>query len=114
VHFGAVMEFDPLPERGAPGVDPGAGAPPERRCISCRATHAALTPARGTPVVGDLGFPAPRFNRRPRGHATLPAPGGDDELHEWFADFRSHRLDGRRPLWESVLLDGLAGGAGRW
>ena len=51
-------------------------------------------------------------HRRPRGHATLPAPGGDDELHEWFADFLSHRLDGRRPLWESVLLDGLAGG--RW
>ena len=45
-------------------------------------------------------------------HATLPAPGGDAELHEWLGDFWSHRLDRRRPLWEMTLLDGLQGG--RW
>ena len=57
--------------------------------------------------------PAPRFDIAAHaGHATLPVPGGDEEMDEWFADFVSHRLDRRRPLWEAVLLDGLAGG--RW
>jgi diacylglycerol O-acyltransferase len=45
-------------------------------------------------------------------HATLPAPGGDAELHDWISDFYSHRLDRHRPLWELVVLDGLANG--RW
>ena len=45
-------------------------------------------------------------------HATLPAPGGEAELHEWLADFWSHRLDRHRPLWEMTLLDGLEDG--RW
>ena len=56
MRFGAVMEFDPLPEGGAPGVDRVREHPWSAGCISCRATHAALAPARGTPVVGDLGF----------------------------------------------------------
>ena len=45
-------------------------------------------------------------------HATLSAPGGEIELHEWLGDFWSHRLDRRRPLWEMALLDGLE--HGRW
>ena len=45
-------------------------------------------------------------------HASLPAPGGDDELCEWLGDYWSHRLDRHQPLWETVLLDGLEGG--RW
>ena len=44
--------------------------------------------------------------------ATLPAPGGEAELHEWLGDFWSHRLDRHRPLWEMTLLDGLEDG--RW
>jgi len=43
-------------------------------------------------------------------HATLPAPGGEEELLEFAADYWSHRLDRGRPLWELVLLDGLADG----
>lgn len=43
-------------------------------------------------------------------HATLPWPGGTAELHDWAADFWSHRLDRSRPLWDIVLLDGLADG----
>ena len=43
-------------------------------------------------------------------HASLPDPGGEAELLEWAADYWSHRLDRGRPLWEMVLLDGLAGG----
>src|SRR5205823_5975764 len=43
-------------------------------------------------------------------HATLPSPGGHDELCEWAADYWSHRLDRRLPLWDVVLIDGLANG----
>ena len=43
-------------------------------------------------------------------HATLPAPGGEAELHEWLADFGSHRLDRARPLWEMTIVDGLENG----
>ena len=43
-------------------------------------------------------------------HATLPAPGGEAEVHEWLGDFWSHRLDRTRPLWEMTLVDGLASG----
>jgi diacylglycerol O-acyltransferase / wax synthase len=44
--------------------------------------------------------------------AALPAPGGEAELLEWAGDFYSHRLDRARPLWRSVLLEGLEDG--RW
>lgn len=44
--------------------------------------------------------------------ATLPSPGGDREFLDWISDFYSHRLDRSRPLWEMVVLDGLANA--RW
>src|SRR3954462_6231835 len=44
-------------------------------------------------------------------HATLPAPGDEAELLDWAADYWSHRLDRGRPLWEVMLVDGLAGRA---
>lgn len=45
-------------------------------------------------------------------HASLPTPGSDEQLCDWTADFFSHPLDRARPLWETVLLEGLADG--RW
>src|SRR3954451_6515841 len=44
-------------------------------------------------------------------HATLAAPGDEAELLDWAADYWSHRLDRGRPLWEVMLVDGLAGRA---
>ena len=44
--------------------------------------------------------------------AALPSPGGEAELTSWCADYWSSRLDRSRPLWEAVLLEGLADG--RW
>ena len=41
-------------------------------------------------------------------HATLPSPGDERDFLDWISDFYSHRLDRGRPLWEMVLLDGLA------
>lgn len=69
------------------------------------------------PRVGRLSLPVwlpdPDFDvgqliRR----ASLPDPGGEEELLEWLGDHFSHRLDRTRPLWETTLLEGLEGG--RW
>jgi WS/DGAT/MGAT family acyltransferase len=112
MHFGAVMVFDPVPEGGAPDVD-RVREHLGRRLYQVPRYRMQLSRPRAGHLSWATWVPAPRFDIAAHvGHATLPAPGGDDELHEWFADFLSHRLDRRRPLWESVLLDGLAGG--RW
>ncbi len=41
---------------------------------------------------------------------ALPAPGGMAELEALAADFHSRPLDRRLPLWEMVVVEGLAGG----
>lgn len=112
MHIGWAMVFDPLPGGGIPPVeevrrllDGRLGAMPRFRK---RLSH---------PHTGGLRWPRwepdPRFDVAAHvRHATLPAPGGEPELLDWLADFYSHRLDRRRPLWQITLLDGLEGG--RW
>ena len=113
MHFGAVMVFDPLPEGGTPDIDRVREHVDERLHLPAALSQAALAPAREPAVVDDMGARR-RTSTSPRTCAMRRCrrPGGDAELHEWFGDFLSHRLDRRRPLWETVLLDGLAGG--RW
>ncbi|GAA0368963.1 wax ester/triacylglycerol synthase family O-acyltransferase [Microbispora corallina] len=41
---------------------------------------------------------------------TLPEPGDDRQLAEHVARLHARRLDRRRPLWETHLVHGLAGG----
>ncbi len=43
-------------------------------------------------------------------HVTVPAPGGDAELHELVDTLFEIPLDEHRPLWETYLIDGLADG----
>jgi diacylglycerol O-acyltransferase / wax synthase len=43
-------------------------------------------------------------------HTSLAPPGGDDELSALLGREVSRRLDRSRPLWEVVLIDGLAEG----
>jgi len=63
----------------------------------------------------DLGWPRwegdPAFDvRRHLRHVAVPPPAGDRELHELVDSLFATRLDPRHPLWETFLIDGLAGG----
>jgi len=112
MHIGAVSVFDPVPGGRNPTLADLCERLEERLAWLPRFRQ-RLSSAR----TGGISWPTwesdPNFDVRDHlRHATLPAPGGEDELIEWIGDFYSHRLDRSRPLWETVLLDGLAGG--RW
>ncbi|HET8758522.1 MAG TPA: wax ester/triacylglycerol synthase family O-acyltransferase [Solirubrobacteraceae bacterium] len=112
MHFGAVLIFDPLPGGGTPDIA-DVRAHIDHRLHAVPHYRMQLSRPRASRLSWTTWEPAPHFDIAAHvGHATLPAPGGDAELHEWFGDFLSHRLDRRRPLWETVLLDGLE--RGRW
>jgi diacylglycerol O-acyltransferase / wax synthase len=112
MHIGWALLFDPRPDGARPSL--------QRLREQMRERLEALPRFRrrlSSPRVGRLSLPtwepAPDLDpaelvRR----ATLPAPGGEEELMDWLGDFFSHRLDRSRPLWETTLLEGLEDG--RW
>jgi len=108
MHIGGIMVFDPLPN----------GGPPSREEL-CQhlANRLGQLPRYGQrlsqPHTGGMSWPEweddPAFDvGRHVSRAALPAPGGYEELAEWSSNFFSQRLDRRRPLWEMVLVEGLA------
>ena len=112
MHIGWAMVFDPLPEGGAPSLEVLRNQTVERLGPLPRFLRRLSSPR-----VGSFSLPSwepdPDFDIAAHmRHASLPAPGGEAELLEWLGDFYSHRLDRARPLWETTLLEGLAGG--RW
>ena len=112
MHFGAALVFDPLPEGGTPEIE-RVREHLQRRLYQLPRYREQLSHPRAGHVSWTTWQPAPDFDIATHvRHARLPAPGGGSELHEWFGDFLSHRLDRTRPLWETVLVDGLEGG--RW
>jgi diacylglycerol O-acyltransferase len=113
MHIGAALIFGPQIESGnTPSLEQLIGLQEERLPwlprFRCRLSEARVHGLRRPAWVEDPSFDVRAHVR----HATLPAPGGDAELHEWLADFWSHRLDRTRPLWEMTLVDGLQDG--RW
>lgn len=112
MHIGAALVFDPLPGGGAPSLEDGL------KQLAPRLTALPRYRQRlSEPHTGGLTWPTweedPNFDVRNHVHkAALPAPGGDEQLLDWLGDYWSHRLDRLRPLWDAVLLEGLADG--RW
>jgi WS/DGAT/MGAT family acyltransferase len=112
MHIGAALVFDPLPGGGAPEIDEFRGYIRDRVALLPRFTQ-QLSGSQAGPMTWLTWERSPAFDPDAHVlHATLPAPGGQNELNEWLGDFWSHRLDRRRPLWAMTLLDGLEGG--RW
>jgi len=112
MHIGAALIFDPLPGGGTPHVADLRDQMRERMGILPRFGQ-QLSDVKAGRLKWLTWEPAKDVDLDAHvHHATLPAPGGEAELHEWLADFWSHRLDRHRPLWEVTLLDGLEGG--RW
>jgi diacylglycerol O-acyltransferase len=113
MHIGSAAVFEALPGGGGPGIEQ------VRELLHRRLGRLPRYATKlSQPHTGGLQWPtwehadAETTLESHVRHATLPSPGGDPELLEWLGDYWSHRLDRRRPLWEMVLLDGLADG--RW
>lgn len=112
MHIGAVLVFDPLPGGGAPSVEQIADhlgrrlsfLPRYQQRLSDRHTGGLRWPE--WEDVTD--FDAADHVRR----EALPWPGDEAALLAWTGEFFSHRLDRSRPLWETVVLEGLEGD--RW
>jgi len=111
MHIGAVMVFEALPQ-GPPALDELRSElarriewlPHYRSRVSAAHTGMLRRPT----WEPDPDFEIDQHVRR----AAVPAPGGEAELMAWCGDYWSTRLDRARPLWETVLLEGLEGG--RW
>ncbi len=112
MHIGAALVFEALPGGGVPRIEDLRAHVRARVAALPRYTQ-RLSAVQSGPLTWLTWEPAEELDVDSHvHHATLPAPGGEDELHAWLADFWSHRLDRARPLWEMTLLDGL--GDGRW
>jgi diacylglycerol O-acyltransferase / wax synthase len=110
MHIGAALIFDPLPSGRTPQIAEF------RELVRARGIPPRFSQQLSSPHAGPLNWltwePSSAFDPDAHvHHATLPAPGGETELHEWLGDFWSHRLDRHRPLWEMTLLDGLEKGS---
>ena len=106
MHIGGILVFDgpapSLPELQAQLEQRLAALPRYRQRLTSRTARGLRRPAWEADPDFDIATHVTR--------AALPAPGGERELLEWAGDFYSHRLDRARPLWRSVLLEGLEEG----
>jgi diacylglycerol O-acyltransferase / wax synthase len=112
MHIGGALLFAPPPGDGTPAIGKVREHLDQRLDMLPRYRQKL-----GVPRTGGLSWPSwerdQRFDIEAHvRHATLPSPGDEPEFLDWISDFYSHRLDRSRPLWEMVLLDGLADG--RW
>ena len=77
-----------------------------------RFSQRVLDPPVTVGLVGPRWADVDGFEVRDHLHRhTLPAPGGDAELHAHVSRRASDPLDPSRPLWEADLIDGYRGGS---
>lgn len=112
MHIGALMVFGKRPRRGPPSPDEVRTFLDERLDALPRYRQRLAGPTAGglgwQRWVTDEHFDIARHVRE----ATVHAPGELDDLLAWAGDYYSLRLDRSMPLWEVIVLDGLADG--RW
>jgi diacylglycerol O-acyltransferase / wax synthase len=112
MHIGGALLFAALPDGGTPAIEQVREHLEQRLHLLPRYRQKLTAPR-----TGGLSWPswerdqAFEIEAHVR-HATLPSPGDERDFLDWISNFYSHRLDRSRPLWEMVLLDGLADG--RW
>jgi hypothetical protein len=112
MHVGAVLVFDRAPAGAAPPLD-ALTAPLERAIEALPRYRERLSEPHSGRRHWPRWEPDPGFELASHVRAAaLPGARGEPELLAWASEFFSHRLDRRRPLWELVLVQGLAGG--RW
>lgn len=110
MHLGALLVLEPTPDGGPPSLDALARQIEDRLPLLPRYRDRLVHPDAGMLQwqgwEEDPGFDLARHVRR----AALPAPGGEDELLAWAGEELAHRLDRAHPLWEVVVVEGLADG----
>jgi diacylglycerol O-acyltransferase len=108
LHILGVLIFDPT------GVAGGVGFDRVRALVASRLPLVPPFRQRMMPTPLGINHPVlvddPEFDldfhvRR----ASLPAPGGREELEDLAADLASRPLDRRRPLWEFHVVEGVSG-----
>ena len=107
MHIGGILVFDAGPRPASTSCAPGSRSvstalPRYRQRLTSRTARGLRRPGWEDDPDFDIATHITR--------AALPAPGGERELLDWAGDFYSHRLDRARPLWRSVLLEGLEDG----
>jgi diacylglycerol O-acyltransferase / wax synthase len=111
MHIGAALVFDPLPGGGAPDLEE-LRAHLMERIVALPRYRQRLS----QPHTGGLTWPNwetdPDFDIRNHVRRAALPEATDDALLDWLGRFWSHRLDRLRPLWETVLVEGLP--EGRW
>src|ERR1700710_2008105 len=103
MHVAAVMTFD----GPAPAYDELVDAIQARLHLVPRyRQRLAFVPlGQGRPRWVDDPHFNPTYHIR---HAALPTPGSDDELKRLAARIFGQRMDRSKPLWEILLVEGLA------
>ena len=107
MHIGAALLFASPPGAETPAIDAVREHLEQRLDLLPRYRQKL-----DTPRTGGLSWPSwepdERFEIAAHVRHAMLSPPGDQRDLEWLSDFYSHRLDRGRPLWEIVLLDGLA------
>jgi WS/DGAT/MGAT family acyltransferase len=116
LHVAAVLVLDP-PEGRRSLFSPSTRFAQLHHLVAQRIHLVPRFRQRAVPVPLGLHHPVwvddPEFELEDHlTRASVPAPGGSRELDVLVADVMSRPLDPDRPLWEMVVVEGLA--AGRW